>query len=154
MKVGHLYLANLSGQSAASFIALVESLDRLAISQCIVVCDNAVARRLQSCPYVDVSPVVRSPVLANCVMPSVDIVHAHDDKSGQAGLLLALTRSVPYVLSQHPDRVGRNNVLMKSVRSRATVTISPGSLTTEQLVEVYRRAASGRSKLVEHTNGR
>lgn len=142
------------GTSATQFVALVEALDRLAVSQYVIVGDDGVARRLQSCPYVDVGPVVRSPVVANCVMSTVDIVHAHDDKSGQAGLLLALTRSTPYILSQTAEHAQRDNALMKSVRSRAVLTLALDNLDPEQLLEVYRRAAVGRSEFVEKANGR
>ena len=106
VKIGHIYLSTASDDAASEFALLVEALDRLAVEQHAIVSSAALARRLQSCPYVTVGPVVKSPVVAYCLMPDIDLVHAHDEKSGQAGLLLTqkiLTIESRISVSAYPE---------------------------------------------------
>ena len=152
MKVGHLCLARKTPRSAARFIALVEALDRLAVRQYVLVADAAVARRLQGCPYVEVGPIVRSPVVANCLVPAIDIVHAHDERGAQAGLLLTLTRSIPYVLTAGLTRASRGGSLHRSVLSRARAQVPPDLLDADALIETYQRAAGAGSEFPENAD--
>ena len=112
MKVGQIYLEKAANDGARQFQAIVEGLDRLA--------DRAtrarrigrqLARSLSGLPYVTVGPVVSTPVMAYCLIPEVDVAHVHDSKSGQTGLLLTLTRAVPYVItSTEPEKLKRHSM--------------------------------------------
>ncbi len=152
MKVGQIYLERASAGRGGRFSALVELLDRLAIEQHVLVADAAIARRLDAAPYVTVGPIVRTPVMAYCLMPDVDVVHVHDEKSEKAGLLLMLTRSVPFVLTR-PDRAAAlRNPLRRAVLQRAQGQVDGSLLDTEDLVKIYQRAANGRLELPEDAN--
>ena len=52
-------------------------------------------------------------------MPGVDVVHCHDERAAQAGLLMALTRSVPYVLTRRIGPDPTSNPVQRSVYRRA-----------------------------------
>ncbi len=150
MKIGHICLSTVPDDAILQFAALIEALDRLAIEQHVLVASIALARRLQSCPYVTLGPIVKTPVMAYCLMPEIDVVHIHDDKSGQAGLLLTLTRSIPFVMTSHETRKDSRNPLQRSVLHRARNLIAPDDVgNPERLVEIYRRAINGWSKLPE-----
>ena len=148
MKIGHICLVIESEQALQRFAATVEAFDRLAIEQHVLVSSVALARRLHSCPYVTVGPVVRTPVMAYCLMPAVDLVHIHDDKSGQAGLLLTLTRSTPFVMSASAEE-SRNsrNPLRRSVLHRAQSLIPTSLQEPDALLGIYREAIDAWSKL-------
>lgn len=63
--------------------------------------------------------------MAYCLMPDVAVVHAHGRSGGQAGLLMTLTRSTPYVLTRRSTKpVGRNPV-SRSIIHRAACVICP-----------------------------
>ena len=119
MKIGHICLADNSKSHGARFAALVEALAGKAITQHALVSSAALARRLAKLPNVTVGPVVRTPVMAYCLMPDVALAHIHEVKSGQAGLLLTLTRTIPYVISAESDELGSKNPLTRSVLHRA-----------------------------------
>ena len=155
MKIGHIAIEKQSDDEIARFAALVESLDKLAVEQHVLVANAALARRLLARPYVTVGPIVRSPVMACCLMPGVDLVHIHGARSGQAGLLLALTRSIPYVLDADCDGQGASRPLQQSVLQRARAQVAPDKADPELLVETYKAALTGEpSKLPENTDCR
>ncbi len=129
------------------FTTLVESLDRLTIDQHVLVSSAALARRLHSCPYVTVGPVVKTPVMAYCLMPSVDVVHIHDTKSGQVGLLLTLTRSTPFVMTCDGENRSGRNPIRRSIFERAQAMVSPSELDTESIVSIYRKTVDAWSEL-------
>ena len=147
MKIGHIFLATASDGSIMRFAALVEGLDRLAIEQHILVSSTALAGRLQSCPYVTMGPVVKTPVMAYCLMPDVDLVHIHDDKSGKAGLLLTLTRSTPFVMTTPEGETKNRNPLKRSMLRRAQSLISPSEVDAEEIIRIYRRTIDAWSEL-------
>ena len=118
MKIGHICLANNSNQHGDRVAALVESLAAKNIEQHVLVASVMLARRLAEVPDVTVGPVVKTPVMAYCLMPDVDLAHIHEVKSGQAGLLLTLTRTIPYVISAENDELGSKNPLTRSVFHR------------------------------------
>lgn len=149
MKVGQIYLESSSDDGAARFCAIIEALDRLAIEQHVLVADASLARRLHALPYVTVGPPVRTPVMAYCLMPDVSVVHVHDDRSGQTGLLLTLTRSVPFILSSYEKHTDTRNPLKRSVFRRAHRILDPDETSPEQLIETYRRTIDGWLKLPE-----
>ena len=147
VKIGHIYLATASDDAIMHFASLVEGLDRLAIEQHLLISSTALVRRLQSCPYVTIGPVVRTPVMAYCLMPDVDLVHTHDDKSGQAGLLLTLTRSTPFVMTTSEEKATGRNPLKRSMLQRAQSLISPSEADAEEIIRIYRRTIDARSEL-------
>lgn len=147
MKIGHIYLATSADDAFERFASLIEALDRLAIQQTVLVASNSLARRLDCCPYVTVGSIVRTPVTAYCLMPKVDVAHIHDDKSGQAGLLLTLTRSTPYVMTMPGVSDKSRNPLKRSVYQRAQSLILPADMEPEKLIHIYRRTIDEWSRL-------
>lgn len=120
MIIGHLNLAPDFDSAAAGFVLLVEALRDAGAEQHVLVRDAALARRLRLIDGVTVGSVVHSPVMAYCLLPRVDVAHAHELSAGHAGLLMALTRSIPYVLTH---------------RGRPSTSVSP------LLQSIYRRAS-------------
>lgn len=147
VKIGHIYLAKESDEAIQQFAPLIEAMDRLAIDQHVLVASLVLARRLQCCPYVRVGPVVRTPVMAYCLMPDVDLVHIHDDKSGQAGLLLTLTRSIPFVMTIANKEMASRNRLQRSMLQRAQSLVLPSDTDPENLIGIYRRTIDAWSEL-------
>lgn len=152
MKIGHVYLTSDSADSTTRFATLVESLDRLTIDQHVLVSNALLARRLQSCPYVTVGPVVRTPVMAYCLMPNVDLVHIHDTRSGQVGLLLTLTRSTPFVMTYDGEKRSGRNPIRQSILGRAQAMVSPSELDTEAVISIYRKTVDSWSELPQDAN--
>ena len=103
MQLGHINLARSFNGSGEHFVSLVEALQKAGIEQHVLVRNEALAKRVAAVTDVVVGPLVRSAVSAYCLMPRRDLVHVHGITAGQAGLLLTLTRSIPYVLSHCPD---------------------------------------------------
>lgn len=122
MRIGHINLAPSLNGTGEHFVSLVEALQASGIRQHVLVRNATLARRLEAVEDVEVGPVVRSAVTAYCLMPAVDLAHIHDAASGQAGLLLTLTRSIPYVLS-HADVAINRNPLTQAVYRRALCVI-------------------------------
>ena len=106
-------------------IILVEALALHGIEQHAVVRNLQLAKRLAACQNVSVGPLARSPAMAYCLMPDVDVAHAHDSRSIQAGLLLALTRSVPYVLTYRDTKKPPLNTLTRCFYRRAVGIVCP-----------------------------
>ena len=152
MRIGHIYLSTASNRATSEFTSLIEALDRLAVEQHVLVASAALARRLQSCPYVTVGPVVRSPVMAYCLMPDIDLVHTHDEKSGQAGLLLTLTRSIPFVTMRRESEHDGRNPLRRSIAQRAQALIDPADAGPDKLLQIYEQAVAAWSKLPQDAN--
>ena len=152
MRIGHIYLSTASDGAASEFASLIEALDRLAVEQHVLVASAALARRLQSCPYVTVGPVVRSPVMAYCLMPEIDLVHVHDEKSAQSGLLLTLTRSVPFVMTRRESEPDGRNPLKRSITQRAQRLIDPADATPDDLLQIYRQTVATWSELPQDAN--
>jgi len=111
MKVGHICLATMGGTEIERFAQLVEAISQFDVEQHVLVASHALGRRLAKCAHVTVGPIVRSPVMAYCLMPQVDLAHVHDGKSGQAGLLLTLTRSIPFVITTNESTAVDRNPL-------------------------------------------
>lgn len=147
MKVGHICLADVSDSTTGRFAAIVEGLDRLAVDQHAIVSDASLARRLQRCPCVSIGPVVSSSVMAYCLMPEVDVVHVHDAESGKAGLLLTLTRSIPFVLTEDALESTGRNPLRRSVLKRAQLLVDPAERDPDALFRLYRATAEAWSEL-------
>lgn len=125
MRIGHINLASSMNGTGEHFIRLVEALDRQGVDQHVLVANASLARRVALYDSVTVGPVVRTPVMAYCLMPEVQVAHMHDGRAGQAGLLLTLTRSIPYVLTHRSEQTVGRNPLVRSMISRAAGLICP-----------------------------
>ena len=123
MKVGHINLARTINGTGEHFIALVEALDRQGVSQHVVVRNEALAKRLAIYDNVSVGPTTAAAVVAYCLMPRVDVVHCHDERGAQAGLLLVLTRSVPFVMTRRRVSDPTRSPVQRSVYQRAAGVI-------------------------------
>lgn len=120
--VGHINLAKSFNDTGKHFVSLVEALQRAGMRQYVLVRNVTLAKRIGAVDNVVVGPVVRSAVTAFSLMPRVDVAHMHCAAAGQAGLLLALTRSIPYVLSHTgPDALSRNPFTLAIYRRAGTV---------------------------------
>ena len=116
-------------------VRLVERLDSLGIEQHVVVRNQSLARRLNVCEKVTVGPTVTTAVTACCLMPNVAVVHTHDEASGHAGLLLTLTRSIPYVLTRCSIFPPGKNPVIRSVYGRAASLICPTPAAAEAVAD-------------------
>ena len=123
MQIGHINLAKSFDGTGEHFVSLVESLRSKGVDQHVVVRNVTLAKRLHAVRDVVVGPVVRSPITACCMMPHLDLVHIHDGSAGQAGLLLTLTRSIPYVLTHRGPIPTGLSPLMRAIYHRATSII-------------------------------
>lgn len=132
MLVGHINLATSMNGAGEHFIRLVEALDRQSMEQHVLVANQSLAKRVNVYDSVTVGPVVKTPVMAYCLMPDVRVVHAHDKSGGQAGLLMTLTRSIPYVLTYRSTEAVGKNPIARSMFRRAASLICP----SEQIAEV------------------
>lgn len=125
MQIGHINLDKSMNGTGEHFVRLVEELDRLGIKQHVIVRNKALARRLSMYENVTVGPAVTAAVTAYCLMPQVAVVHTHDETSGHAGLLLTLTRSIPYVATRRSALPPGKNPIIRSVYGRAASLICP-----------------------------
>lgn len=119
MRIGHVFLASESEDTRQHLTALVRALSILGAEQHALLGDATFAQVLGSIEGVTVGPLVRTPIMACCLMPNVDLAHMHDIKGAQTGLLLALTRSVPYIITQRSWSVSTPNAIIRSVYRRA-----------------------------------
>lgn len=123
MFVGHINLAKSFNGAGEHFVSLIEDLQRKDVTQHVLVRNLSLAKRISAVEDVAVGPVVRSAVMAYCYMPQLDVVHIHDMAAGQAGLLLALTRSIPFVLTHRNDPASRRLPLTRLIYQRASSII-------------------------------
>lgn len=140
MKIGHIHLARQSDERRERFAALVAALAAEDIEQHVLVASVALARQLANLPGVTVGPVVKTPVMAYCLMPDVDLAHVHEVRSGQAGLLLTLTRTIPYVITAENEELASKNPLTRSVfhRTAQLVPCTPGEPVARVAVDYIR----------------
>lgn len=120
MRVGHINLAKSFNGTGEHFVTLIEALDRQGVEQYIIVRNDSLAKRIQIYDKVTVGPTTSAAVVAYCLMPRVDVIHAHDERSAQAGLLLTLTRSIPFVLTRRLPTLPAASPVMRSIYERAT----------------------------------
>lgn len=125
MQIGHINLGRSMNGTGEHFVKLVEGLDDLGIEQHVIVRNRSLARRLDVYERVTVGPTVTTAVTAYCLMPNVAVVHTHDEASGHAGLLLTLTRSIPYVITRRSVYPPGRNPVIRSVYGRAASLICP-----------------------------
>ena len=119
MYIGHIYLTESMNGPCETFVSLIEALDRQGLRQHVLVRNELLARRVAVYESVALGPNVKTPVMAFCLMPNVQVVHIHCGSGASAGLLLTLTRSIPYVLTCREDFAATNNSLKQSIINRA-----------------------------------
>jgi len=119
VQIGHINLAKSFNGTGEHFVTLIESLQHEGVSQHVIVRNVTLAKRLDAIEHVVVGPIARSAVTAYCLMPHLDLVHIHDADAAQAGLLLALTRSIPFVLTHRGPVPATWNPLTQAVYRRA-----------------------------------
>jgi len=141
MQIGHINLAESCNGAGENFVRLIESLQQLGVSQYVLVRNTVLARRLEIIPDVAVGPVVRSAVTAYCLIPTLDIVHVHEAAAARAGLLLALTRSVPFVLT-HRHQAQANNRIEQAIYKRAAAIIDDYDADGARYLRIYKHASA------------
>lgn len=135
MKIGHINLARSFNGTGEHFIALVEALDRQGVRQHVIVRNEALAKRLRLYDHVSVGPTTGAAVIASCLMPAVDVIHAHDSHAAQAGLLLTLTRSIPFVLTRRIDVRPDSSPVNRSIYARAASIVCTTDAGARSLAE-------------------
>jgi hypothetical protein len=125
MEVGHINLEAAINGAGEHFVKLVEGLCDLGVKQHVIVRNKSLACRLGIYDGVTVAQTANAAVTAYCLMPQIGLVHTHDETSGHAGLLLTLTRSIPYVASRQSERPPGDSPIIRSVYSRAVSVICP-----------------------------
>lgn len=139
MYIGHINLAKSFNGAGEQFIKLIEALQRLGVQQYVLVRNIELAKQLDRIDTVTVGPAVRSAITAYCLMPAVDVVHIHDPSAGQSGLLLTLTRSIPFVLT-HRDETPGNGPLAKAIYRRAAGIVYRQDADAAKHLRIYMRA--------------
>lgn len=134
MDIGHICLEQSMNGIGEHFVKLIEALDRQGVRQHVIVANSSLARRVAICENVRVGPVVRTALMAFCLMPDVTVAHMHDAKSSQAGLTLRLTRSIPYVLTRRDTASPGRNPITRSMLERAASLICPTDEAADALV--------------------
>ena len=125
MRIGHIDLSAHISAAEEQLVVLIEALSAHKVEQHILVRNPFLAKRLAVCGSVSVGPIVRSQVSAFFLMPAVDLVHTHDRKSVNSGVLLNLTRSIPYVLTHRQLSTPGNYPITRSKYRRAEGIICP-----------------------------
>ena len=87
------------------------------------------------CEGVSVGPIARSSIPAFFLMPAVDLVHTHDRKALNSGILLSLTRSIPYVLTHRQLNTPGNNPMARSKYGRAEGIVCPSAEITTAMAD-------------------
>ena len=119
MKIGHINLEKEYGGSGHQLLMLAKALSNYSIEQHAVVRNPILARRLLEHANISISPLVNSPVTAYALMPNIDLAHLHDSRSLQSGLLLTLTRSIPYIVTHRSLEPPPARALARSMYRRA-----------------------------------
>jgi hypothetical protein len=125
MYIGHICLAELMSGTGEALVSLIEAIDRQGVRQHVLVRNKSLARRAAISESVVIGPIVKVPVMAYCLMPNVQVVHIHCDRSAPAGLLLTLTRSIPFVFTCRVESESTKNPIKQSVLNRAAGLIFP-----------------------------
>jgi len=123
LRVGHISLAPSDGWPIDDLSELIAALRHHGLAQHLLTADETLWRRVESFEGVVVGPIAHSPLSAYSLVPSVDVVHVHDLTAAQAGLLLALTRSIPFVLTHTTLAGRRGDPLRRAIYRRAATVI-------------------------------
>ncbi len=139
MYIGHIYLAELMSGTGEALVSLIEAIDRQGVRQHVLVRNKSLARRAAISDSVVIGPIVKAPVMAYCLMPNVQVAHVHCDSSASAGLLLTLTRSIPYIFTCRTEFTSTKNPIKLSVLNRAAGLIFPDEkIAARYSIENYR----------------
>jgi hypothetical protein len=125
MRIGHIDLSAHISSAEEQLVVLIEALSAHSIEQHALVRNPFLAKRLAVCGDVSVGPIVRSRVSAFCLMPAIDLLHVHDRKAVNSGVLLSLARSTPYLLTYRQFSLPGNNPLTRLMYRRAEAIICP-----------------------------
>lgn len=140
MFVGHINLSESFNDASEHFVRLLESLQKHNVEQYVLVRNIALAKRLDLIEGITVGPVVRSPVSAYCLMPHADVVHIHDRSSWSAGLLLTLTKTIPFILTRRVSLDEHKNSLYQAAVRRASGFIEENDISVHTHIQIYRQA--------------
>lgn len=154
MDLGHILLDRKGSDRDRDFLAMAENLDHLGVRQHFVVADDATARYLQRLAFAAGVDVTASPIVANCLISNVDLVHAHGYRAGRAGLIMTLTRGIPYVLTAIQNGRGEAMSLKGSVMRRARVLLTDDRVPVAELIDVYAAVIRGESELPQDADSR
>lgn len=141
MYIGHINLEQSCTSRNEHFVRLVEALQQNGMRQYAVVRSTAIAKRLDILEGVTVGPVARSSVTAACLMPHVDVVHIHNTSARPAGLILRLTRSIPFVLTDANSDKHSRNPIAQSVYRRAAGIVAGDETDVAAHLQIYVQAA-------------
>ena len=119
IRIGHVCLDRSFNGIGEHMVSLVEGLSAQGAAQHVIVKHPSLATRLALGDKVTTGPATGASVVACCLMPPVDVVHCHDDRSAQAGLLLQLTRSIPFVVTRRSRGNPADNPVSQAIYRRA-----------------------------------
>ena len=131
MFIGHICLSKDFGHTAKQLLWLVKGMARQGIQQSVVVRCAPLANRLMRCADVTVADLADSPLTAYSMVPKVDLAHVHDPDGVHTGLLLALTRSIPYIITCRQRAVPDESVIVRSAYQRAACIVCTTSATVD-----------------------
>ncbi len=137
LKVAHVHLASQHDLSSQQLAILARGLSGLNVDQHAVVRCQQVAEQLSRVPYVTIGPLVSSPIVANCLLPCADICHAHDARSAQTGLLLTLTRSIPFILSYRSQTTVSDAPITKAINRRSRAIVCASIIDQQRLLQDF-----------------
>jgi hypothetical protein len=89
MRIGHIALTEHISVAEELLVILFEALSEHGIAQHALDRNPFLGRRLETCRYVTVGPLVRSAIATAFLLPDVDIIHAHGRKAVDAGVLMS-----------------------------------------------------------------
>ena len=124
MEIGHIFLSGIGNGYSEHFVRLVEGIEEQGLKQHVIVGSRELASRVRVCPNVTAGPPTNSALMAVALMPHVRLAHIHDEAAGQAGLLLKLTRSIPYVVTRRDRRPLGKSPIVRSIYARASSVIA------------------------------
>lgn len=133
MKIGHVNLATDLTAAEEQLIALVESLSSHGVEQHVLVRNAALAKRLAMCSETTVGPTIKASTTAFCLLPAVDLLHAHEAKAAQTGLLLTLTRAIPFVLSHRQLSATEPHPFAPLIYRRARRIVCPSNEVADKI---------------------
>ncbi len=135
MRIGHIDLSPHITVAEEQLVVLVEALTAHGIEQHVLVRNPFLAKRLSVCAEVTIGPIVGSPLSAYFLMPVVDLVHTHEGRAINAGVLLKLTRSIPYVLTHRQFSRPGNNPIKRSKYRGSEGIICPSEDITDAMLD-------------------
>jgi len=134
LTIGHIDLSPGAGAEVSGLASIVVFLAASGVRQHVVAGDMALCRRLCDVDGVAVGPTTSAPAVAFSQMPAVDVLHVHDERSAEAGLLMALTRSTPYIYSDAAANDLPVGPVSAAIYRRASSIVCPDPATADRIV--------------------